>query len=146
MNPLLAESLPVVLPNTKAKTLYLSAFLFVPKKAEVTGRILKNNVSKPKTLKPVRRAPSSLIPRKKIKSKPAVEDVDENWTPELEGSDTKEVYLSYNDSNTPKHIGKFFNIMVGNRLKRQCKYCHLQYADLKGFNRHYEKKHGKRAS
>ncbi|CAK9439682.1 uncharacterized protein LODBEIA_P37820 [Lodderomyces beijingensis] len=59
----------------------------------------------------------------------------------LPSSTQREVCLSYNKSNTPKYADKFVNVMVDNRLKRQCKFCSLQYMDLKGFNRHFESKH-----
>ncbi|KAK6457185.1 uncharacterized protein RJT20DRAFT_127342 [Scheffersomyces xylosifermentans] len=38
-------------------------------------------------------------------------------------------------------MGKFYNIQVGNKLKRECKLCSLRYNDLKGFNRHYKSIH-----
>lgn len=146
MNPLDQESLPVALPDTKAKTLYLSAFLIYPKESgAIQQHAIKISQSKLRTLKSNRRTSATRIPHRKLKLSSAVDENDENSIPPIENSDLKEVYLSYNDSNTPKYIGKFLNVMVGNRLKRQCKYCHLQYADLKGFNRHYEKKHERRS-
>lgn len=146
MNPLDQASLPVALPNTKAKTLYLSSFLIYPKEPEVVQQhTIKISQSKLRTLKSNRKTSATRIPHKKLKLSSAVDENDENSNPPTENSDLKEVYLSYNDSNTPKYIGKFLNVMVGNRLKRQCRYCHLQYADLKGFNRHYEKKHGRQS-
>ncbi|KAI5952855.1 hypothetical protein KGF54_003722 [Candida jiufengensis] len=53
----------------------------------------------------------------------------------------KEFHINYNDSNTPKYLGKFINIKIDNKLRRQCKYCPKRYNDLKGFNRHYERNH-----
>ncbi|KAI5953753.1 hypothetical protein KGF57_003962 [Candida theae] len=142
LNPLLEESLPLVSPNTKSKTLFLSSLLIVPKKPDVTRCTFKSNFPKPRVAKPDRKPLTTRIPYKPSKCSQAVGATDENSSPPPTSSiEAKEVYLSYNDSNTPKYVGKFFNVMVGNRLKRQCKYCHLQYADLKGFNRHYEKKH-----
>lgn len=111
----------------------------------VQQHTIKISQSKLRTLKSNRKTSATRIPHKKLKLSSAVDENDENSNPPTENSDLKEVYLSYNDSNTPKYIGKFLNVMVGNRLKRQCRYCHLQYADLKGFNRHYEKKHGRQS-
>ncbi|KAI5957927.1 hypothetical protein CANMA_004359 [Candida margitis] len=142
LNPLLEESLPVVSPTTKVKTLYLSSFLICTQEPQNAQRVSRCNEPKPRRLKPNRKSPVTRIPHKKVIVNSAVNATDENDVPPIESSDPKEVYLSYNDSNTPKYIGKFFNVMVGNRLKRQCKYCQSQYADLKGFNRHFEKKHG----
>ncbi|KAF6045708.1 hypothetical protein FOB58_004145 [Candida parapsilosis] len=146
LNPLLEESLPVVSPNTKVKTLYLSSFLVnYPIGQESPSNVAGENDSKPNSLKSKRRLSTTRIPNKRAKFTSAVNNnTDENVSSSKENNNPTEVYLSYNDSNTPKHIGKFFNVMVNNRLKRQCKYCHLQYADLKGFNRHYEKKHARR--
>ncbi|KAI5966909.1 uncharacterized protein KGF55_000318 [Candida pseudojiufengensis] len=53
-------------------------------------------------------------------------------------------HINYNNSNTPKYLGKFNNLKINNKLKRQCKYCPKQYNDLKGFNRHFERKHLKK--
>lgn len=53
----------------------------------------------------------------------------------------KIVEMNYNGSNTPKFFGKFNNVMVNNKLKRECKKCSVTYNDLKGFNRHYQSIH-----
>ncbi|EMG49355.1 hypothetical protein G210_5885 [Candida maltosa Xu316] len=61
--------------------------------------------------------------------------------PLITSETTQEVYLNYNSSNTPKYVGKFRNELIGGHLKRKCMACSANYSDLKGFNRHYERKH-----
>ncbi|ABN66195.2 predicted protein [Scheffersomyces stipitis CBS 6054] len=53
----------------------------------------------------------------------------------------KPAVIAYNNSNTPKYWGMFYNVQVGDKIRRQCKFCPLRYNDLKGFNRHYQNFH-----
>lgn len=77
-------------------------------------------------------------------SKAAIyEDAESSESEDVDCKDESEevIIINYNRSNTPKFVGKFTNVVVNNKLKRQCKKCPAVYTDLKGFNRHYQKKH-----
>lgn len=73
----------------------------------------------------------------------AYEDEESSDSEDFEANDDSEevIVINYNRSNTPKYVGKFTNVIIDNKLKRQCKKCPAIYTDLKGFNRHYQKKH-----
>ncbi|CUM68181.1 uncharacterized protein PRCAT00005899001 [Priceomyces carsonii] len=54
---------------------------------------------------------------------------------------SQNISYNYNESNTPKYYGKFVNVKVGSKIKRQCGVCMATYTDLKGFNRHFQSVH-----
>lgn len=61
--------------------------------------------------------------------------------PDISSHRRQIIEIKYNLSNYPKYYGKFFNIRVNGKLRRECSICGNSYGDLHGFNRHYDRKH-----